>query len=248
VVDHVAQDTRPRFRQSPGTDSTTGTLAFAAGLLAIRPLLSRTQEVQYVADRDADRLWPATDRLADVSLRLETLLRVPVLASAAPKTRQRSDRQSRIKCLALQSNSEPSPGTFSDDFRFLFAMVDSVGNARSCTVSFVDSDGIRHSVEVAAESLYEAAALAVKEFRRHPWTDGMEPGAVTTLAVSVKSPATTHEVSIRQLERWVKGTAKSFLYRVRPVEASRYCSRGEYENCSTPNRSRAAKFLMARIK
>ena len=84
-----------------------------------------------------------------------------------------------------------------------------VGNARTCIVSFVDSEGIRHSIEVAAESLYEAAALAVREFRRHPWTDGMEPGAMTHLAVSVKSPAITHEVTIRQLERWAGGGAKS---------------------------------------
>jgi hypothetical protein len=84
-----------------------------------------------------------------------------------------------------------------------------VGNARTCIVSFVDSEGIRHSIEVAAESLYEAAALAVREFRRHRWTDGMEPGAMTHLAVSVKSPAVTHEVTIRQLERWAGGGAKS---------------------------------------
>jgi len=49
----------------------------------------------------------------------------------------------------------------------LFIRYDSgVGNARTCEVSFVDSGGIRHAIEVAAESLYEAAALAVKEFRR----------------------------------------------------------------------------------
>ena len=88
-------------------------------------------------------------------------------------------------------------------------MMDAVGNARTCVVSFTDLAGIQHSIEVAAESLYEAAALAVSEFRRHPWTDGMEPGAVTRLAVSVKSPATTHEVSIRQLERWMAQTPKS---------------------------------------
>ena len=51
-----------------------------------------------------------------------------------------------------------------------------VGNARTCVVSFVDSNGIRHSVEVAAEWLYEAAALPVSEFRRHPWIDDAEPG------------------------------------------------------------------------
>ena len=35
-------------------------------------------------------------------------------------------------------------------------------------ICVVDSTRIRHSVEVAAESLYEAAALAVYEFRSYP--------------------------------------------------------------------------------
>ncbi|MCU1272898.1 MAG: hypothetical protein JWO48_329 [Bryobacterales bacterium] len=84
-----------------------------------------------------------------------------------------------------------------------------MGNARTCVVSFTDSGGIRHSVEVAAESLYEAAALGVREFRRHPWTDGMEPGAMTRLEVNIKAPMTTHEVSIRLLEKWMGSTPKS---------------------------------------
>ncbi len=33
-------------------------------------------------------------------------------------------------------------------------------------VSFVDTDGIRHSVELQAESLYEAVVLAVRTFRQ----------------------------------------------------------------------------------
>jgi hypothetical protein len=69
--------------------------------------------------------------------------------------------------------------------------------------------GIRHSVEVAAESLYEAAALAVREFRSHPWVDDVEPGTLTPLSISVKTPATTHEVSVKQLERWIASTPKS---------------------------------------
>jgi hypothetical protein len=73
----------------------------------------------------------------------------------------------------------------------------------------MDSAGIRHSVEVAAESLYEAAALAVNEFRRHPWTEGMEPGAVTRLAVSVNAPEMTHELSIRHLEKWAASSSTS---------------------------------------
>jgi hypothetical protein len=88
-------------------------------------------------------------------------------------------------------------------------MMFGVGNARTCTVSFIDSDGIRYSVQVAGESLYEAAALAVAEFRRHRWADDFEPGTTTKLTISVKPPATTHEVTIRQLEKWTAATAKS---------------------------------------
>jgi hypothetical protein len=87
-------------------------------------------------------------------------------------------------------------------------MMSGWGNARTCVVSFVDSTGIRHSVEVAAESLYEAAALAVREFRSHPWVDDVEPGVVT-LSISVKPPASTHEVSVKQLERWIASTRRS---------------------------------------
>jgi len=36
-----------------------------------------------------------------------------------------------------------------------------------CVVPFVDSGGIRHAVEIEAESLFEAGALAISAFRRH---------------------------------------------------------------------------------
>jgi hypothetical protein len=39
-----------------------------------------------------------------------------------------------------------------------------------CTVSYVDLDGIRHSVEVEAEGLYEASVLAICAFRKHELT------------------------------------------------------------------------------
>lgn len=37
-----------------------------------------------------------------------------------------------------------------------------VANPKTCTVSFRDSAGVRHSVEVGAETLYEAAVLALR--------------------------------------------------------------------------------------
>ena len=83
-----------------------------------------------------------------------------------------------------------------------------VPTARLCLVSFTDSEGIRHSVEVAANSLYEAAALAIGEFRRCGFTAGA-PGPATRLTVSVKPPATTHEVSVLKVEAWLQSGGKS---------------------------------------
>jgi hypothetical protein len=40
---------------------------------------------------------------------------------------------------------------------------------RHCTVSFKDARGICHSVDVEAESLYEAVVVAVSRFRKDPW-------------------------------------------------------------------------------
>jgi hypothetical protein len=37
----------------------------------------------------------------------------------------------------------------------------------------------------------------------------MEPGTLTQLEVSIKSPMTTHQISIRQLEKWTARSAKS---------------------------------------
>jgi hypothetical protein len=56
-----------------------------------------------------------------------------------------------------------------------------VPNPRSCLVSFADSEGIRHAVEVAASSLYEAAALGIAEFRRCGFTADA-PGPPTRCA------------------------------------------------------------------
>ncbi len=49
----------------------------------------------------------------------------------------------------------------------------------ACIVSFVDLDGIRHSVEVEAEGLYEASVLGLCAFRKHE----LEPGGLTQLEV-----------------------------------------------------------------
>src|SRR5258706_13582078 len=46
-------------------------------------------------------------------------------------------------------------------------MILSFVNVRECIVSYQDLDGVTHSVKVHAGSVYQAAALAVIEFRNH---------------------------------------------------------------------------------
>lgn len=81
-------------------------------------------------------------------------------------------------------------------------------NLRTCTVSFTDTAGIRHTVDVMAATLYEAAALGLAELRRCSFADA-SPGRVTRLTVTVKSPGTTHELTVGKLEDWLMGGAVS---------------------------------------
>jgi hypothetical protein len=80
-----------------------------------------------------------------------------------------------------------------------------VGTRKACTVSFRDSEGVQHSVDVGAETLYEAAVLALRSFREHDCAPG--PGA--HLAIEVKNPSVTHTVVARRIEEWLDGGAKS---------------------------------------
>ena len=67
---------------------------------------------------------------------------------------------------------------------------------------------IRHAVEVTASSLYEAAALAIGEFRRCGFTADA-PGPATRLTVAVQAPATSHEVPVRKIETWLQSGGRS---------------------------------------
>ena len=66
-----------------------------------------------------------------------------------------------------------------------------VPELRTCRVSFQDTAGIAHCVEVTAESLFEAAALAIKAFRTAEWMES-GPGNATVLEISVLQPIAKH--------------------------------------------------------
>jgi hypothetical protein len=93
-------------------------------------------------------------------------------------------------------------------FFTLSATISLVPSARTCLVSFTDSEGVQHAVEVSASTLYEAAALAIAEFRRCGFT-AHSPGPATRLTVTVKAPATSHEVRLSKIESWLQSGGRS---------------------------------------
>ena len=78
---------------------------------------------------------------------------------------------------------------------------------RTCTVSFTGPSGLRHSVDVTAESIYEAAALGVSALKNSGWADAIALG--TELEVQVREPATSHRLTVQQIRPWCDGVAVS---------------------------------------
>lgn len=74
----------------------------------------------------------------------------------------------------------------------------------NCVVSYLDTEGFRHSVEVQAETLYEAAVLGVRAFAQHQCA----PGELSKLEVEIRS-AVVHEVTLKKVRQWLNGGARS---------------------------------------
>lgn len=83
------------------------------------------------------------------------------------------------------------------------AVLDSAAMA-SCVVSYLDVSGIRHTVELEAESLYEAAVLAMKTFKQHDCA----PGTISKLEVEIHS-SVIHTITPKKVHEWLNGGAKS---------------------------------------
>ncbi|RPI54804.1 MAG: hypothetical protein EHM55_09750 [Acidobacteria bacterium] len=82
-----------------------------------------------------------------------------------------------------------------------------------CSVSFKDVRGLRHTAEVEAESLYEAAVQGIRRLNQDPWIERIGPG--TILDVEVREPSAKHSITVEQVERWLAGATKN------PTEATK---------------------------
>jgi hypothetical protein len=72
-------------------------------------------------------------------------------------------------------------------------------------VSFEDSEGIKHSVMVQADSLFEAAGIALARFRGAELVVG--PAAI--LEVAASEPIITHAIRLARLRDWLGSAGRT---------------------------------------
>jgi hypothetical protein len=75
-----------------------------------------------------------------------------------------------------------------------------------CRVSYKNEHGL-HSVEVNAESLYEAVAQAVSEFREDQTISEL-PGPGTELTVVILKKPPEHHITLARVLEWSKPSTK----------------------------------------
>jgi hypothetical protein len=76
-----------------------------------------------------------------------------------------------------------------------------------CRVSFTDSDGVLHGLDVDAESLYEAVAIAVAQLRENDVSPSA-PGPMTEFTVAVYRNPVEHKIRLSQVTKWAENTVK----------------------------------------
>jgi hypothetical protein len=74
---------------------------------------------------------------------------------------------------------------------------------RSCRVTIRDMDGVSHTVEVTAATLYEAVAQGLAAIRGSEWVAGIAQG-LNVVKVSVADVRVEHEVKLTDFTRWVE--------------------------------------------
>jgi hypothetical protein len=87
---------------------------------------------------------------------------------------------------------------------------------RKCIVTVTDLRGIRHPIEVSADTLFDAAARGLSPLRSDDWTELIGPA--TRLEIQVLQPVVTHTVTVQQLDRWANSTAAGPDERIRKAK------------------------------
>jgi hypothetical protein len=74
--------------------------------------------------------------------------------------------------------------------------------ARSCRVTIQDMDGMAHTVEMTASTLYEAVSLGLAAIRGNEWVAGIAQ-ELNVVKVAVADVRAEHEVKLKDLIAWL---------------------------------------------
>jgi len=74
---------------------------------------------------------------------------------------------------------------------------------RSCRVTISDIEGVAHTVEVTAATLYEAVALGLTQIRDNEWAHDIA-GGLNTVSVCVKAVQVEHTVRMKDFTQWLQ--------------------------------------------
>jgi hypothetical protein len=74
---------------------------------------------------------------------------------------------------------------------------------KSSRVTIQDLDGISHSVEVTAATLYEAVAQGLAAIGGHEWVSGIAQG-MNVIKVTVANVPVQHEVRLQDFTKWLE--------------------------------------------
>ena len=94
---------------------------------------------------------------------------------------------------------------------------------KSCRVVVSDMEGVEHTVEVSASTLYEAIALGLLAIRTSEWT-GQIPQGLNKVRVLVRDVPVEHTVTIGAFEKWLSrqgGAPRDIMARKRVQEILR---------------------------
>ena len=79
---------------------------------------------------------------------------------------------------------------------------------KTCVVTIHDLNDTAHSVDVTAETLYDALAQAIVALRGHEWAGEIGRG-LTTATVMVRQPEVRHTIRVQDFERWLSRPGKT---------------------------------------
>lgn len=74
--------------------------------------------------------------------------------------------------------------------------------ARSFRVTIRDFNGIEHTAEVTADTLYEAVALGLAAIRKSSWNEGIAENVA--VRVLVRDTPVEHTVELKAFTRWLE--------------------------------------------